>query len=166
MYVCVLFFVFFAAPSALKKIPLSSVIKDRLSRFFCIVDCSRANLISAENLMASGIIPLRDILSRARAAASIGAKRTEGASASAQPVSQQPETRSRKKRHLIQVEDDPSAEEEVEERHRHPAPVPPLGGSTKSPGGGKSVKTRSGQPDLRSLLSDGESALVFIGTTC
>ena len=130
----------FAAPSALKKVPLSPIIKDRMSHFFCVADRSRANLLSTENLMASGIIPLGDILARARAVASIGAKKAEGTSASTQPDSQRPKTRSRKKRHLIQVEDDPSAEDEVEEYQRQPAPELSLRASSRSPGSGMSVK--------------------------
>ena len=78
----------FAAPSSLKKVPLSPVVKDRLSDFFYVVDRSKVNLLSTENLMASGIISLRYILARARAGASIGAKKADGASASTQPVLQ------------------------------------------------------------------------------
>ena len=105
--VCLKILLFLATPSSLKKVPLSPVIKERLSRLFCIFDHSRANLLSAENLMASGIISLGNILARARAAALLGEKKTDGSSAAAQ----QPETRARKKGHLIQVEEDPSLEE-------------------------------------------------------
>ena len=104
----------FPAPSSLKKVPLSPVVKDRMSRFFYVADRSRASLLATENLMALRIIPLGDILARARAVVSIGAKKVDGASAFVQPISQQPEMRSWKRRHLIQVEDDPLVEEEVD----------------------------------------------------
>ena len=63
------------------------------------------------------------------------------------------------------MEDDPPAEEEVGEFRRQPALVSRLEVPTRSPGGGKSVKARGGQPDLLSSLGDGESALKFIGAT-
>ena len=75
-------FSLFCSSFRLKKIPLSIVIKERLDHFFCIADCSRSSLLSNENLMASGIISLRDIFARARTAASVGVKKQYGVSAS------------------------------------------------------------------------------------
>ena len=116
--------------------------------------------------MAYGITPLGDILARARAAALQGGQRmpqplaSVEPSISAQPASQQPETRARKKRYLIQVEDDP-VEEEREELRGEPAPV--LGTEIPTE---KRAKTGSGRAELRSSLGNDASTLAFITGAC
>ena len=160
----------FAAPSSLKKTPLSPVVKERLSRFFCVSDRSRANLLSPQNLMASGITPLSDILARARAAALQGGLRQTQASVSDHPpapsetAGDRLETRSRKRRHLIRVDDDPTEEEREEPAQPAHQPIPVRKASANP---GKRAKTAgTGQPDLRSSLGDDATTLAFISGAC
>ena len=144
------------------------MIKERLDRFFCVADCKMSSLLSNENLMASGIIPLGDILAQATVVAFVGMKKQDGASASTQPLCQHPKKCPRKRAHIIGSELDLPLDVEIEANPHLSNPEPLFSALAKSPDGERNVmKARGGQSKAASgpSFGDAESTSNFIEAT-
>ena len=149
----------------------TSVVTEKLRRFFSVSNRSKAFLLSGPNLLAAGLIPMDDLLARVRAASGRGKKANEGSSSampsthpsSAMPSSQPGVIRpSKRARRLISTAE--STEDEILDLDPSPpsqdppaAPAPVLAGK---------AKLTKLQRTSQARLGDGESSSAYIEAQC